>query len=295
MKIAIIIPCLNEGASISQVVRDCKHHMPQAEVYVLDNGSEDNTSEVAEAAGARVIHSPLRGKGNVIRHAFRVIDADYFIMIDGDGTYPMSEAPRLLKIAQEFNYEMVCGSRLNKGKPQAFRRFHLFGNRLFTGLVQFLFNSPVRDLLTGYRVFSRRFAEEMSLLSQGFEIETELTIRSVAQALPFCEIDIEYAERVQGTKSKLRTFRDGFRILLTITRFTHYYHPFRFYTAMTFLSLGAWWFAPLSIKPVLQNLPAFLYVLGLYLNSNLNLKRMHRKHERFAAQSESPTSMRHSA
>lgn len=237
MKIAIIIPCLNESAAIGRVVKDCRAHLPRANVYVLDNGSEDDTGEIAHQAGAQVIHSPQRGKGNVLRHAFRIIDADYFIMIDGDGTYPVAEAPRLLALAAECNYEMVMGSRLQLGKPEAFRPLHYMGNRMLTGLVRGLFGFPVQDLLTGFRIFSRRFAQEVHLISSGFEIETELTIRAMAQNLAFVEVPIAYGERTEGGKSKLRTFRDGWRILLTIVRFMAYFRPLAFFSILAGLTL----------------------------------------------------------
>lgn len=276
MKTAVIIPCLNEEASVAKVVTDAKKILPQAEIYVLDNGSNDSTAAVASQAGASVIHSPLRGKGHVLRHAFRVIDADYYVMIDGDGTYPMSEAPRLLKVAQEFNYDMVMGSRLAKGNPQAFRRWHYEGNRFFTGLVSRLYRQPVRDLLTGFRVFSRRFSREMTLLSSGFEIETELTIRAMVQNLPFCEIDIAYTDRAVGSSSKLRTFRDGFKILMTIFRFMHYFRPMAFYTGLATCTWLFSYFILHNHQWYLQNMPALFLVLGCYLDSRLNMRRMAR-------------------
>ena len=218
MKVAVIIPCLNEQAAILKVVKDCRHYLPKAEIYVLDNASEDDTAEVARQAGAHVIHSPLRGKGHVVRHAFRVLDADYFLLIDGDGTYPVAHAPRLLEIARTYNYEMVMGARLKNANPEAFRPLHFLGNKILTGLVRRLFAFPVEDLLTGYRVFSRRFARQVRLTSKGFEIETELTIRALAQNMAFCEVAIPYSERHSGGHSKLRTFRDGALIIAAIFR-----------------------------------------------------------------------------
>lgn len=277
MKTAVIIPCLNEETSVAKVVADAKRALPQAEIYVIDNGSNDSTAAVASQAGARVIHEPLRGKGHVLRRAFRVIDADYYVMIDGDGTYPMNEAPRLLKLAQDFSYDMVAGSRLAQGNPKAFRRWHYEGNRFFTGLVSRLYSWPVRDLLTGFRVFSRRFSCEVTLLSNGFEVETELTIRSMMQGLPFCEIDIAYTDRAINSHSKLRTFRDGFKILLTIFRFMHYFRPMAFYSG---LAAFVWIFSSLLSRTnqwYLQNVPALFLVLGFYLDSRLNLRRMSRR------------------
>ncbi len=218
MRIAIVIPCLNESASIASVVRDCREYMPQARVCVLDNGSDDQTAEMALNAGAEVIHFPKRGKGLVLQHAFAVIDADYYVLIDGDGTYPVHEMPRLLDAAIQSGSDMVCGSRLKIGRPEAFRPLHFVGNKFFTGLVRILFGHPVQDLLTGFRVFSRSFVKDQQLKSTGFEIETELTIRALAQRRPFLEIPITYEKRHEGGKSKLRTFRDGWKILLTILR-----------------------------------------------------------------------------
>lgn len=281
MKVAIIIPCLNESAAIARVVRDCRKHLPKADVYVLDNGSEDATGEIASKAGAKVIHSPQRGKGNVLRHAFRVIDADYFIMIDGDGTYPVQEAQRLLDLAEECNYEMVMGSRLQLGKPEAFRPLHYMGNRLLTGLVRVLFGFPVQDLLTGYRVFSRRFANEVSLISSGFEIETELTIRAMAQNLAFIEIPIEYGERTEGGKSKLRTFRDGWRILLTILRFMAYFRPLAFFSFLSGVSLGMAFALPQESArvPALAAAPMF-FVLAFFLDFMLHHQQFRRPYSK---------------
>lgn len=276
MKIAVLIPCLNEEASVGKVVADSFKHLPSAKVYVFDNGSNDSTSAVAAQAGATVIHCPLKGKGHVLRQAFQSVDADWYVMVDGDGTYPMHEAPRLLKMAQEFNYEMVMGSRLLQAHPDAFRRFHYFGNRLFTRITGIIFRYPVRDLLTGFRVFSRRFATEMNLLSKGFEIETEITIRAIEQHLPFTEIDIPYTERVAGSSSKLKTFRDGFRITKTILRFWMYFHPLTFFTWATFLSWSLLQFAPRSVQFYGQNLPVTLLLLGFYWNIKIGQKRMQR-------------------
>lgn len=277
MKVAVIIPCLNEEASIAKVVLESKKYLPHAQIFVLDNGSNDSTSAVAAQAGATVIHSPLRGKGHVLRHAFREIEADWYIMVDGDGTYPMSEAPKLLKTAQEQNFEMVLGSRLVQAQPQAFRRFHYFGNQLFTELVKLLFRFPVRDLLTGFRVFSKRFASEMNLLSTGFEIETELTIRAIAQGMPFCEIDIPYSERPIGSSSKLKTFRDGFRILATILRLMMYFRPLAFFATAAVLTWACSPWLPRHTQIHFQNIPALMLVLGFYFDIRQNTKKMQRR------------------
>lgn len=218
MRIAFIIPCLNEAAAISNVVADCRKYMPGARVYVLDNGSEDGTRTEAILAGATVIDTPARGKGNVIRHAFQAIDADYFILVDGDGSYPISEASKLVKVAYQGGYDMVTGSRLELSSIEAFRRYHHFGNIMLTRLVRILFRRDVQDLLTGYRVFSRSFTQEIKLKSKGFEIETELTLKAILGGFSVREMPIFYQERTSAGKSKLRTFRDGFKILFTILK-----------------------------------------------------------------------------
>jgi glycosyltransferase involved in cell wall biosynthesis len=276
MKVAVIIPCLNESEAIAKVVRECRTHLPNSKIYVLDNSSEDNTAEEAAKAGAEVIHSPQRGKGNVLRHAFRVIDADYFIMIDGDGTYPVQEAPRLLALADQCNYEMVMGSRLKLGKPEAFRPLHYMGNRILTGLVQRLFGFPVQDLLTGYRIFSKRFANEVHLISSGFEIETELTIRAMAQNLAFCEIPISYGERAVGGKSKLRTFRDGWKILFTIFRFLAYFRPFLVFSMISLAALIGAFFSDDPLRSILEMTVPLMMTLAFYLDFTLNHGKLHR-------------------
>lgn len=263
MKITVIVPCLNEELTVARVVRDCRRELPTAEVVVFDNGSVDGTAEAARAAGARVIPSPLRGKGNVLRHAFRVLDADYFVMIDGDGTYPVREARRLIEIAEGQGYEMVSGARLEDARPEAFRPLHFLGNRLFTFAVRALFGFPVRDLLTGFRVFSRRFAQEVTLLSRGFEVETEITVRAIAQDMAFTEVAIPYVERPQGSHSKLRTFRDGWRILMTIVWLLKDFRPLAFYVPLALVS------APFTATGA-----AFVLVMGLHADSTLRARRL---------------------
>lgn len=218
VRYAFVIPCLNESRTIADVVRRCREALPAAAVFVFDNASVDDTAEVARTAGATVIRSPLKGKGHALRHAFQALDADYYIMVDGDGTYPVEETPRLLKQAEEFNYEMVVGARLQNARPEAFRPMHFFGNRLFTGVTRVLFSYPVQDLLSGFRVFSRRFVDEVCLVSEGFEVETEITLRAIVQGMSFAEIPIEYVQRPPCSSSKLRTFRDGFKILKMIAK-----------------------------------------------------------------------------
>lgn len=274
MKIAVIIPCLNEEITVARVVQDCLRHMPDAGIFVLDNGSQDATAERAREAGAQVIHSPLRGKGNVLRHAFRVLDADYYVMVDGDGTYRASEAKRLVGIAHSLNYEMVCGSRLQSSEPEAYRPLHYLGNLLFTGSVKLLFGYPVQDLLTGFRVFSRRFTREVALQSPGFEVETEMTIRAIAQGLAFCEVPIPYVERPEGSKSKLRTFRDGWRISLTILRLLKVFQPHYFYLPLAAITFTAALFSTALVQSVLGMCAALFVGLSFFFDSQLSLRRL---------------------
>ena len=252
MKVAVLIPCFNEEASVAQVVTESRRFLPNAEIWVIDNASTDRTAELASSVGAKVLLSPLAGKGNAIRHGFRVIDADYYVMVDGDGTYPMREAPKLLELARTQNFEMVTGSRLQRARREAFRPFHFFGNRFFTGLVVLSFGFPVRDLLTGLRVFSRRYRNEVQLTSRGFELETEMTVRAIAQNMAFCEKDISYVERVSGSSSKLRTFKDGFKIFMTIASLLAFFRPRFFFGSLGILCWSIWaladarWAMPLA-------------------------------------------------
>lgn len=284
MNIVIIIPCLNEEMTIVRVVKDCLRSLPQSKVYVFDNGSTDRTSEVAIGAGANVIHSPLRGKGNVLRQAFRLLDADYYVMIDGDGTYPVEFTPKMLDLAINHQYEMVTGARLEKGKAKAFRPLHFFGNHLFTHLIRTLFKHPVQDALTGHRVFSRRFVEEVHLFSKGFEVETELTVRAIMQDLSFKELSIPYEERPIGSRSKLRTFSDGWRILKTIVKLTQVFRPLSFYLTLSGLCFGSLLVAlpllgfehPLTF--ISSVLTSVFVAMGFYFNSLLSLEKVRLAH-----------------
>jgi glycosyltransferase involved in cell wall biosynthesis len=273
MKVAIVVPCLNEELTVAKVVADSRRNLPDARVYVLDNGSVDQTAALARQAGAEVIHSPLRGKGHVLRQAIRLIDADYFIMVDGDGTYPMEHASALLQIAIDCNYEMVMGSRLQMGKTEAFRPLHFLGNVAFTFMVRLLFGFPVKDLLTGFRVFSRRFVNEVHFVSNGFEIETELTIRAIAQNMAFVEVPIPYIERPTGSRSKLRTFRDGWIILRTVFRLLRGFRPLLFFTPLAALLLALATLAPAPLASAFTMASALLLTLGFFLSTRLDLER----------------------
>ena len=215
-KIAVLLPCYNEAAAISDVVKAFKASLPEADIYVYDNNSTDDTAEVAKNAGAIVRHETQKGKGNVIRRMFADINADIYLVADGDLTYDASAAPRLIEKLITDNLDMVVGTRIDNKQSDIYRSGHRFGNTLFNRVVQFLFGNRFTDILSGYRVFSKRFVKSFPALSRGFDTEVELTIHSLELRLPVAEIPTEYAARPEGSESKLRSYRDGFRILLRI-------------------------------------------------------------------------------
>lgn len=229
-RIAVLLPCYNEEAAIAQVVRDFREALPQAVIYVYDNASSDRTGEVAAAAGAQVVRESLRGKGNVVRRMFADIEADIYVLADGDDTYDAAAAPRLIETLCRDQLDMVNAAR-SKTSTEAYRRGHQFGNRLFTTMVSTLFGKRFDDILSGYRVFSRRFVKSFPALAQGFEIETELTVHALELRMPVGEVKTAYKERPEGSLSKLSTFKDGFRILRTILRLTKEERPLPFFAA----------------------------------------------------------------
>src|SRR5512138_2536620 len=213
---AVLVPCFNESAAIANVVADFRAALPGATVYVYDNNSTDDTIAVARAAGAEVRTETRRGKGNVVRRMFQDVEADVYIMVDGDDTYDASIAPQLVDKLVAENLDMLVGKRVETHQA-AYRMGHRLGNRVLTGLVAWLFGSQIDDMLSGYRVFSRRFVKSFPSFSREFEIETELTVPAMQMRMAVAEIDTPYKERPPGSTSKLRTFRDGWRILLMIT------------------------------------------------------------------------------
>ncbi|WP_057971511.1 glycosyltransferase [Lysobacter antibioticus] len=216
MRSAVLIPCYNEARTVAKVVADFRRVLPDAEVWVFDNASTDDTAAIARAAGARVHRVPAKGKGNVVRAMFREVEADVYVMVDGDDTYPADHAAMLIEDIVEGRADMVVGTRLESHDSGSFRRFHGFGNRLVRWSIGRLFGQPVRDVLSGYRAFSRRFVKSMPVLSSGFEIETEMTVFAMAHAFVLSERTVPYGVRPEGSESKLNTFRDGFRVLRTI-------------------------------------------------------------------------------
>ena len=229
LRVAVLVPCHNEAIAIGSVVHDFRAALPGATVYVYDNNSTDETAAVAASAGAVVVNEPLQGKGNVVRRMFADIEADVYVLVDGDGTYDASAAPALVHELLSSQLDMVNALRVESAKG-AYRPGHRFGNRLLTSMVTTIFGRRMRDMLSGYRAFSRRFVKSFPALSAGFEIETELTIHALELRMPIAEIPTHYAERPAGSTSKLRTYRDGARILRTIAVLVKEERPLQFFS-----------------------------------------------------------------
>lgn len=229
LSIAVLLPCYNEEVTIGKVVRDFKAALPDATVYVYDNNSTDRTAEIAAAEGAIVRREPRQGKGNVIRAMFEDIDADVYVMADGDDTYPADAAPAMVAKVLD-GYDMVIGDRLSSTYFQENKRpFHNFGNRLVRGSINGLFGAHVTDIMTGYRAFSFTFVKTYPVLSRGFEVETEMTIHSLNNNLRLYEMPIQYRDRPEGSVSKLDTVGDGIKVMSTIFRMIREYKPLPFF------------------------------------------------------------------
>ena len=236
--IAVLIPCYNESKTIEKVVNDYKKALPEADIYVYDNNSSDGTDKIAKKAGAIVKYEHRQGKGNVIRTMFKEIDADCYLMIDGDDTYPAENAREMCNYVLNDNVDMVIGDRLSSTYFEENKRpFHNTGNKLVRGLINSLFKSNVRDIMTGYRAFSYDFVKTFPVLSKGFEIETEMTIHALDKNMQLKEIPIEYRDRPEGSVSKLNTFSDGFKVLKTIGRLFKEYKPTIFFGLIGLLFL----------------------------------------------------------
>ena len=231
MRIAVLVPCYNEEAAVAAVVRDFKQALPTATVYVYDNNSKDRTIEVARAAGAEVRSERRQGKGHVVRRMFADVDADIYVLVDGDATYDAPSAPRMIERLVAEHLDMVVGLRIDQ-EQAAYRMGHRTGNWMLTRFLAEVFGQAFKDILSGCRVFSRHFVKSFPVLSDGFEIETELSVHALELALPVAEIATPYYARPEGSVSKLNTWRDGFRILGTILKLYRSEKPLRFFTAI---------------------------------------------------------------
>ena len=240
-RIALLIPCYNEEATIDRVVKDFRRAIPHAEIFVYDNNSRDRTIDVARAIGATVRREGGQGKGNVVRRMFSDVEADVYVLVDGDATYCADTAPAMIELLQAENLDMVVGCRVHEA-AEAYRRGHRFGNVMLTSFVSYLFGKQFSDILSGYRVFSRRFVKSFPVLSSGFEIETELTVHALELKMPVAEIETPYGARPEGSTSKLSTYGDGARILKLILKLYKHEKPLAFFgvlsAVLAFLSIG---------------------------------------------------------
>lgn len=254
-KIAVLIPCYNESKTIEKVVKDFKKAVPEAVIYVYDNCSTDHTDEIARKAGAIVRYEYQQGKGNVMRRMFREIDAECYIIVDGDDTYPAENAREMADLVLNKQRDMVVGDRLSSTYfTENKRRFHNFGNKLVRTSINCLFKSKIKDIMTGYRAFSYKFVKSFPVLSQGFEIETEMTIHAVDKNMMVDNVIIDYRDRPAGSESKLNTISDGLSVLKTIISLWKNYRPFHFFSILTLLLiiLDTIIFIPTVLIPYVQ-------------------------------------------
>jgi glycosyltransferase involved in cell wall biosynthesis len=275
-RIAVLIPCYNEEVAIPRVVAAFRAALPEARIYCYDNNSRDRTAEVAAAAGAEVRREPQQGKGHVVRRMLADIEADVYVLVDGDDTYEAADAPAMIRLLLEGRLDMVTGVRVTESKA-AYRPGHRLGNRVLTGMVRLVFGDRITDMLSGYRVFSRRFAKSFPALATGFETETEFTVHALELRLPVGELPTAYRERPPGSQSKLNTWRDGLRILRTIVLLVRRERPLGFFAALAgllaLLSVGlAWpvvttWLA----TGLVPRLPTAVLSTGLMLLAFLSL------------------------
>lgn len=250
-KIAVLIPCYNESATIEKVVRDMKEQLPEATVYVYDNNSTDGTADIARRAGAVVRHEYAQGKGNVIRRMFREVDAECYLMTDGDDTYPAEFAGEMCQQVLEKKVDMVIGDRLSSTYfTENKRPFHNLGNSLVRQSINLIFHSDIKDVMTGYRAFSYNFVKTFPVLSKGFEIETEMTIHAVDKNMLCQNVIIQYRDRPEGSVSKLNTYSDGFKVLRTIARLYKNYRPLAFFSliALVLAVLSIGFFIPVFVS-----------------------------------------------
>ncbi|MCL6516334.1 glycosyltransferase family 2 protein [Alicyclobacillus sp.] len=279
MKIAILIPCYNEEPTIGKVVSDFRRELPEAEVYVYDNNSRDRTADVAAAAGAIVRREPRQGKGNVVRSMFRDVHADVYVMVDGDDTYPAEFVHQLIAPVMRKEADMVIGDRLSNGSytKENKRPFHNFGNNLVRWLINTLFHSDLRDIMTGYRAFNRLFVKNMPVASEGFEIETEMTLHALDKKFRIVEIPIDYRDRPEGSFSKLNTLSDGMRVLRTVFWIFKDYKPLAFFctAALVFFACGLAVGIPVITEFIatrmISKIPSAILAVGFMMLSSISV------------------------
>ena len=276
MQIAVLVPCFNEEAAVATVVKDFRQTLPSAKIYVYDNNSRDRTVEVARGAGAEVRSERRQGKGNVVRRMFADVDADIYVLVDGDATYDAPSAPRMIERLVSEHLDMVVGQRVDQVQA-AYRPGHRTGNWMLTSFLSSVFGQAFNDILSGYRVFSRRFVKSFPVLSDGFEIETEFTVHALELMLPVAEIETPYYARPEGSFSKLNTWRDGFRILGTILKLYRSEKPLRFFgslgVAFALVSIGL--AIPIVVtyleQGIVPRLPTAVLSTGLMIVAMLSL------------------------
>jgi len=274
-RVAVLLPCYNEAAAIAQTVADFRAALPEATIYVYDNNSTDATVEVAKAAGAVVRTERMQGKGNVVRRMFADIDADIYIMADGDATYEAAAAPGLISLLVDDQLDMVVGARKSEVEA-AYRRGHRLGNAMLTGMLAWLFGRTFTDILSGYRVFSRRFVKSFPVLSAGFEIETEISVHALELRMPVAERITAYAARPEGSESKLSTYRDGWRILMTILTLFRIEKPLAFFgligglLALIAVGISIPLFITYFETGLVPRLPTAVLAMGMMLLAFLN-------------------------
>ncbi len=290
-KIAVLIPCYNESKTIEKVVKDYKEALPEADIYVYDNNSTDGTDEIARRAGAIVRYETKQGKGNVIRTMFREIDAECYLIIDGDDTYPAENAREMCNYVLNNNVDMVIGDRLSSTYFKENKRpFHNFGNKMVRRLIQIIFKNNIKDIMTGYRAFSYKFVKTFPILSKGFEIETEMSIHAIDKNFTLKEIPVQYRDRPEGSRSKLNTFKDGTRVLKTIATLFKEYKPSLFFNTISlfFYALAIILASPVfseyfntGLVPRMPTLfvAGFCIIVGMLLNiTSLILQVIVKKH-----------------
>lgn len=277
-KVAVLIPCYNEELTIGKVVKDFKTHLPEAVIYVYDNNSTDKTADIAKEHGAIVRYERKQGKGNVMRSMFRDIDAECYILVDGDDTYPAEAAPELVfAVTENGGGDLVIGDRLSSTYfTENKRLFHNSGNVLVKNLINKFFKSNIKDIMTGYRGFSYEFVKTFPVLSQGFEIETEMTIYALDKNFSIKSIPIQYRDRPEGSQSKLNTYKDGFKVIMMIFNLYRLYKPFQFFSlfALLFLILSVVFFIPVFIDytktGIVPKFPSLIVSTALFVVSALS-------------------------